>query len=223
MDKKYQGLAQNMVDVQLHRRGIQDRAVLKAMANVPRHRFVPDANPQEAYSDHPLATAQGQTISQPYMVGMMTEQLGVEPGLRILEIGAGSGYQAAVFAYMGAQVVTIERSTLLASRARKVLQELGWTNQVEIIEADGTLGWPPAAPYDRVIVTAGAPHLPKAYRDQLADPGRIVIPIGPLKQQNIVVYDQQGDSWSQKQLIACKFVPLIGQDGWPPDDEPETA
>lgn len=207
-----------MVDQQLRRRGIRDRAVLEAMADVPRHRFVSPENAPNAYEDRPLPTADGQTISQPYMVAMMTELLAVQPGSRILEIGTGSGYQSAVLAHMGAAVVSVERSATLARRARKNLKQLGWSEQVKVVEGDGTLGWPDDAPYDGIIVTAAAPRLPRAYSQQLADGGRIVIPIGDLTQQHIYLFERHGDQWTETPHIACMFVPLIGQDGWSPND-----
>jgi len=207
-------VAQHMVQEQLYRRGVRDQAVLQAMSQVPRHHFVPTASLEEAYSDHPLPTAQGQTISQPYMVAMMTQLLGVEPGMKVLEIGTGSGYQAAVLTVIGAQVITVERSELLAQRASDVLKQLGCSESVQIIQGDGTRGLESGAPYDRVIVTAAAPHLPVALRDQLADIGRIVIPIGDLEQQHIMVFKRHGTHWSKLPNISCRFVPLIGQDGW---------
>lgn len=217
-DDQYRSLAWNMVDRQLRRRGIKAPAVLRAMAEVPRHRFVSQENEADAYSDCPLPTADGQTISQPYMVAIMTELLAVSPGARVLEIGTGSGYQSAVLAHMGASVVSVERSATLAQRARETLDQLGWSGRVKIVEGDGTLGWPPDAPYDGIIVTAGAPQLPQAYCQQLADGGRIVIPIGDLAMQNICLFERRGDQWTETRHIGCKFVPLVGQDGWSEDD-----
>ncbi len=215
MPSTHQSLALNMVDQQLRRRGIDDRAVLAAMGGVPRHRFVPHVTPKKAYSDHALATAEGQTISQPYMVAIMTQLLRIQPGMRVLEIGTGSGYQTAVLACLGARVITIERSQHLAQSARQLLDELGWAPQIQWVQADGTLGWPEEAPYDRILVTAAAPHLPQAYPDQLGDPGRIVIPIGDQQQQHLMTFLREGDQWSKQKGLACKFVPLIGLDGWP--------
>lgn len=217
-DSRYSSLAWNMVDQQLRRRGIRDQAVLRAMVEVPRHRFVSPENALNAYKDCPLPTADGQTISQPYMVAMMTELLAVKPGMRVLEIGTGSGYQTAVLAHMGAIVVSVERSATLAQRARKILNQLGFTEQVKVVEVDGTLGCPENAPYDGIIVTAGAPRLPRSYSEQSADGGRIVIPIGDLDQQNIYLFECHGDRWTESRLIGCKFVPLVGQDGWSPDE-----
>ena len=214
----YRSFAWNMVDQQLRRRGISDPVVLDAMGHVPRHRFVPDTDLKDAYADRALPTTEGQTISQPYMVAMMTERLQVKPGMRVLEIGTGSGYQTAILAQLGASVVTIDQSLTLTQRARHILEELGYADCVTIIEGDGTLGYLSQALYDRVIVTAGAPHLPQAYKDQLADPGCIVIPIGSLHDQKIHVYDRRGDDWTETHDTACRFVPLIGQDGWSRED-----
>ncbi len=185
------------------------------MGRVPRHLFVSHVDPRDAYSDRALPTSQGQTISQPYMVAMMTELLRVTPGLRVLEVGTGSGYQTAVLAHMGAQVVSIERSEELAQQASRAIDEQGWSDRVKIVEGDGTLGWPRGGPYDRVIVTAGAPRLPRAYQEQLADRGRVVIPIGDSETQHIYLFERASDRWVETRSIGCKFVPLVGQDGWP--------
>ena len=217
-DNRYRSLAWNMVDQQLRRRGIRSQAVLKAMAEVPRHQFVPAENALNAYSDRPLPTADGQTISQPYMVALMTELLAVTPGTRVLEVGTGSGYQSAVLAHLGATVISVERSATLAGRARKTIDQLGLSDQVKIVEGDGTLGWPQDGPYDGIIVTAGAPKLPPAYCEQLTDGGRIVIPIGDLAQQYIYLFERHRNRWTETRHIGCKFVPLVGQDGWSADE-----
>ncbi|MEE9211041.1 MAG: methyltransferase domain-containing protein, partial [Phycisphaeraceae bacterium] len=141
--------AERMVRHQLRARGVRDPAVLEAMTQVPRHRFVSEADAADAYADKALPTADGQTISQPYMVAVMTEQLRIEPGVKVLEVGTGSGYQAAILAHMGAQVVSIERSETLARQARDVLGQLGWSDRVRVVVGDGTLGYPQEAPYDR--------------------------------------------------------------------------
>lgn len=205
-----------MIKGQLRARGIRDHAVLTAMAQTPRHLFVPGVAVEEAYGDYPLPTTDGQTISQPYMVALMTTLLGIRPGHRVLEIGTGSGYQSAVLACLGAVVVTIERHQRLAIRAQRVLAELGWTSRISVVQADGTRGWAPAAPYDRVIVTAGAPHVPDAYRHQLADPGRLVIPVGKRNEQRLITISRHGNKWYRREGIACRFVPLVGEHGWEP-------
>lgn len=213
-DKQYATWARSMVDRQLRSRGVRDPLVLEAMAQVPRHRFIPAVDPYEAYSDRALPTSGGQTISQPYMVAMMTELLNISDGKSVLEIGAGSGYQAAVLAHIGARVISIERNAGLAKSAQRMLDELGYGDRVQIIEADGTLGWSDGTPYDGIIVTAGAPHLPKAYQEQLAEGGRIVIPIGDNEEQRIVMFERHGNRLKKYPNIACKFVPLLGKDGW---------
>ncbi len=189
--------------------------MLAAMATVPRHRFVPEHSLELAYSDQPLSTAAGQTISQPYMVAVMTQLLEVRAGQRVLEIGTGSGYQTAVLAQLTAHVVSIERVRELAHRSRRVLMDLGYSDRVELHEGDGTLGWPDAAPYDRILVTAAAPQLPDALRHQLTDPGRIVIPIGDFDHQRLTVVDHRNGRWSCQTRTGCKFVPLIGHAAWP--------
>lgn len=204
----------NMVAQQLRPRGIHDPAVLRAMAQVPRHLFVPRASVEDAYGDHALPTAEGQTISQPYMVALMTQLLQVEAGARVLEIGTGSGYQAAILAHLGARVVSVERSRWLGHDAQRVLERLGFDANIVFVVGDGTLGYPPGAPYDRIIVTAGAPYLPQALADQLGPRGRIVIPVGDRDEQQLMVYIREGDKFREEGSVACRFVPLIGKDGW---------
>ena len=203
-----------MVDRQLRRRGVTDEATLEAMLQVPRHRFVSGINARFAYADKALPTADGQTISQPYMVALMTELLGVERGYRVLEIGTGSGYQTAILAHIGADVVSVERSTPLAAAAEQRLESLGCSEQVRIVVGDGTRGRQEEAPYDRILVTAAAPRVPAAYREQLVDGGRIVIPLGDRDVQRLTVLDRHGEQWTRTQSTACRFVPLVGVDGW---------
>lgn len=210
--------ADRMVRFQLAARGILSPAVLDAMRAVPRHLFVPDVTIERAYSDHALPTTAGQTISQPYVVARMTELLSVQPGMRVLEVGTGSGYQTAILAHMGVSVVTIERTPELMDRARRVLAEVCSSipggRDIRMLLADGTQGYPDGAPYDRILVTAAAPHVPDAYHQQLADPGRIVIPLGDLHGQTLTVIDRRGDQFTHTDDIACRFVPLVGEDGW---------
>ena len=204
-----------MIDEHLRGRGIRDRHVLDVMSTVPRHQFVPDVDPATAYTDRALPTVEGQTISQPYMVALMTEMLEVDMGMKVLEIGTGSGYQTAILLALGATVVTIERSESLARRAQGILEELALSdNRLTILVGDGTRGCPNHAPYDRILVTAGASHLPQAYREQLADAGRIVIPIGDRHGQYLMLLERHGQQFRHSRAIACRFVPLIGLDGW---------
>lgn len=203
-----------MIDKDLRGRGIQDQRVLHAMATVPRHRFVRHIDYHRAYEDCALPTTDGQTISQPYMVAAMTELLDVHEGHRVLEIGTGSGYQTAILAELGATIWTMESHDDLADHARKMLTDLGYADAVHCHVGDGTLGYPPASPFNRIIVTAGAPRLPQALRDQCTDPGRIVIPLGTRLQQHLFTCDFIGGRWVETQHFPCRFVPLIGQDGW---------
>ena len=211
----YEEHARGMVEKQLRHRGVVDAAVLSAMEGMPRHRFVPELDPKRAYADQALPTAEGQTISQPYIVALMSEMLDVRPKARVLEIGTGSGYQTAILAELGASVVSIERREFLARFASRLLEGLGYGDRVEIHTGDGTQGHPPGAPYDRILVTAAAPHLPGALREQLVDGGRIVIPLGERHHQRLVRFDRDGDHWHRQEGTACRFVSLIGDDAWP--------
>jgi len=203
-----------MVETQLVARGLRDARVLDAMRRVPRHRFVPAELEPEAYEDRPLAIGEGQTISQPLIVAMMTVSLKVQNEHRVLEIGTGSGYQAAVLAQLAGHVTTIERHESLAVSARRLLAELDIRN-VTVLVGDGTVGVPDGAPYDRILVTAGAPAVPAALQNQLADGGRLLIPIGPPSLQYLTAVDRQGEAFETKSGSPCIFVPLIGQQGWP--------
>ncbi len=215
MSEDFKVKASQMIDQQLRLRGLHDEAVLEAMASVPRHRFVPDRCHAEAYADRALPNAEGQTISQPYIVALMTELLNAAAGMRVLEIGTGSGYQTAVLVALGADVVTIERSERLSASATRILSDLGYADSVSFRVGDGTLGCADEAPYDRILVTAAAPHVPGAYRDQLVDAGRIVIPLGDRRSdQALFVIERRGSTWDRKRSIGCVFVPLIGRDGW---------
>ena len=203
-----------MVARQLRGRGIRDERVLEVMGAVPREAFVSAAERRHAYADEALPIDAGQTISQPFMVARMTELLEVEPGDRILEIGTGSGYQAAVLARLGARVTSLERQAVLAPTARARIGDLGLGELVEIRVADGSLGDPAGAPWDGIIVTAAAPAIPDALREQLADGGHLVIPVGPRDRQILMVVTRQGQDWSEKPDGACVFVPLIGAGGF---------
>jgi len=204
-----------MVSHQLVPRGLTDPAVLDAMGAVPRERFVLPGDTDSAYADHPLPIGAGQTISQPYIVGLMAEAIAPAPGQRVLEIGTGSGYAAAVLARIVDSVVTIERFADLAGRAAATLADLGIDN-VEVHTGDGTLGWPAGAPYDGIVVTAGGPEVPPALLDQLAIGGRLVVPVGPsLNLQALVLVHRTGpDLFERDDLGAVAFVPLVGEQGW---------
>ena len=203
-----------MVAQQLERRGIRDKRVLEAMASVPREVFVPGVPASLAYDDRALPIDAGQTISQPYMVARMSELLEVEPGDHVLEIGTGSGYQAAVLTRLGAHVTTIERHADLADTARERLAELG-IRDVDLRVGDGSQGAPDDAPWDGIIVTAAAPAIPDALREQLAVGARLVIPVGPRYQQDLIVVERRGPTdWQEWSDGAVIFVPLVGEGGW---------
>ena len=210
----YHRARQRMVQRDLRRRGIDDARVLDAMASLPRHVFVPLADRAHAYEDRALPLEVGQTISQPYMVACMTQALRLRSGDRVLEVGTGSGYQTAVLALLAAEVFTVERIGDLQGAAREVLDDLGIAN-VRYRIGDGTLGWPEHAPYDRILVTAGAPDVPGPLRAQLsADGGRIVIPVGEPDLQELLAITRTGDQWTTESLLGCRFVPLVGDEGW---------
>jgi protein-L-isoaspartate(D-aspartate) O-methyltransferase len=202
-----------MVQEQIQARGIKDQLVLEAMRRVPRHRFVDDSLQGQAYNDYPLPIFGGQTISQPYMVALMTECLGLKGGEKILEVGTGSGYQAAVLAELAGKVYSIEREPYLARMARRVLSELKYENVIIKI-GDGTLGWREFAPYDGIIVTAGSPVVPKPLQEQLKDGGRLVIPVGSSAFQNLICIEKTGSKIKSREVCGCTFVPLIGNHGW---------
>jgi protein-L-isoaspartate(D-aspartate) O-methyltransferase len=203
----------HMVERQIAARGVRDPRVLEALGDVPRHLFVPADQRPYAYEDRALPIASGQTISQPYIVAIMTELLEPQPHHRVLEIGTGSGYQTAVLSRLSKQVITIERHPELARMAEQVFGLLGLSN-VDIRVGDGTEGLPEEAPFDRILVTAGAPSIPESLKAQLADPGRLVLPVGPSGYQHLTVIDRLGNSFEQQEREACVFVPLIGRHGW---------
>jgi len=203
-----------MVEKQLIGRGIRDRRVIDAMQKIPRHLFVEEAMAAQAYNDNPLPIGERQTISQPYMVALMTELLELKGKERVLEIGTGSGYQAAVLAVLADRVYTMERIRPLAMRARKVLDSLGLLN-VNIKIDDGTCGWEEEAPFDAIIVTAGAPDIPEALVKQLAPGGRMVLPVGDQFSQTLVrLVKGEDGALSMEQSVGCRFVKLIGKQGW---------
>ena len=200
-----------MVSSQLERRGIHDERLLQAMRDVPRHAFVPAARRAEAYGDHPLPISEEQTISQPYMVALMIQCLRLEGREAVLEIGTGSGYQAAVLSRIAAQVYTVECFPSLAANACLVIQRLGYRN-VRVAQADGCRGFAEGAPYQGIIVAAAAPFVPASLQAQLADGGRLVIPVGGIKEQRLTILTRKGDAFDEEKSVGCRFVPLLGAD-----------
>ena len=206
---------QTMVDRHIKPRGIDDPQVLAALLKVPRHLFVEDALRGQAYGDYSLPIGDKQTISQPYIVALMTAALQLKKDDRVLEIGTGSGYQTAVLAQLVSRIFSIERLPLLARRARKILDSISCAH-VQIRVGDGTLGWPEEAPFDAIIVTAGAPKVVEVYCRQLAPGGRLVIPVGGAGGQQLRRITRiTAEEYREEDLVDCRFVPLIGSGGWP--------
>lgn len=217
MMNDYSVARRKMVDEQIIRRGVTDPRVIEAMLRVPRHKFVEDALASQAYSDFPLPIGAKQTISQPFMVAMMSESLQLCGDEKVLEVGTGSGYQAAVLALLADRVFSLERIPELARRARRILDSNGFT-KVNIRLTDGTYGWEDQAPFDAIMVTAGAPSVPRTYLDQLAVGGRLVIPVGDRLGQVLMRYTRESeDDFKEERLLNCRFVPLIGNHGWKDD------
>ncbi len=213
---RYKRQRVRMVDSQIRARGITDERVIKAMEKVPRHLFVEEALWDQAYNDNPLPIGENQTISQPYMVALMTEALQLKGPEKVLEIGTGSGYQTAVLAELADQVFSIERIAFLASRARKILDSLKYFN-VAIRVGDGSYGWKEESPFDGIIVTAGAPDIPRTMVEQLSVGGRLVIPVGNRYAQNLMRITRLSENLNdlrEEDLGACRFVSLIGEYGW---------
>ncbi len=214
---EFAGQREVMVREQIERRGISDPRVLDALRAVPRHRFVPSDQRNWAYADGALPIDMEQTISQPYIVALMTELMELKGGETVLEVGTGSGYQAAVLAQIAAQVHSIERHGPLAQSAREVLASLGIDN-IQVHTGDGTLGLPDFAPYQAIIVTAAAPKAPPSLLDQLADGGRLVIPVGGKHSQRLRVWRRNGTKFEKTTITAVVFVPLLGDEGWSEKD-----
>jgi protein-L-isoaspartate(D-aspartate) O-methyltransferase len=202
-----------MVEEQIIERGIKDPRVIAAMKKVPRHLFVEEALQSQAYNDRPLPIGEKQTISQPYMVALMTEAMELKGKERVLEIGSGSGYQTAILAEMAGEVFSVERIRWLAIRARKLLYDLGYFN-VEIKIFDGTYGWAEKGPFDTIIVTAGSPDIPQPFYDQLSMGGRLVIPVGNSDVQDLFRITKTEEGMKKEDLGGCRFVKLIGRYGW---------
>lgn len=203
----------HMVQYQLVNRGIHDKRVLKAMLEVPRHLFVPEAYRHAAYDDCPLPIGEGQTISQPYMVAIMTQCLELKGKEKVLEIGTGSGYQAAILSRLANHIYTVERHAALASRAKAILHQAGYDN-IDVIVGDGSPGLPDNAPFQGIIVTACAPHAPKSLLDQLEMGGRLIIPMGNPYNQVLHQIVKREKGAEDRNVLECAFVPLIGEEGW---------
>ena len=204
-----------MVKLQIENRDVRDARVLEVMRRVPRHLFVPPGGRSVAYEDHPVSIGQGQTISQPYMVAFMTQALELRGGERVLEVGTGSGYQTAILAELCRAVFTIERIPELAAAAESALAALGYAN-ISLRVGDGSEGWPEHAPFDGILVAAAAPSIPPRLREQLADNGIMVIPVGDWhRTQEILVARRTGGTVTVERSIGCRFVPLIGAGGFP--------
>lgn len=211
--KEYLRQRTEMIEKQLRRRGIGDAAVLAAMIAVPRHDFVPKELCSRAYEDVPLPIGGGQTISQPYIVAAMTAALRLQPADRVLEIGTGCGYQAAVLSCLAREVFSIERRPELASSAAAKLAQLGYAN-AHVHCGDGTLGLPELAPFDAILVAAAAPAVPKPLLGQLVEGGRLILPVGDTEHQELQLIEKRGDAFPTKMLEGCRFVPLVGYHGW---------
>jgi protein-L-isoaspartate(D-aspartate) O-methyltransferase len=206
-----------MVETQIRKRGVSSARVLQAMTCVPRHEFVPEKYRELAYADKPLPIGEGQTISQPYMVAAMTEALELTGSERVLEIGTGSGYQAAVLSLLAHEIISVESRTPLALAAQERLTSLGYTN-VHVHNGDGSAGFPDAAPYDAILVTAGAPSIPQVFITQLREGGRIVIPVGDVENQKLMQAKLESGTLKSRALFDCRFVPLLGRYAWRDSD-----
>lgn len=198
----------------LEAQGIADKKVLEVMHRIPRHLFIANSLWDHAYADHPVPIDQGQTISQPYIVALMTQSLQLQKSDRVLEIGTGSGYQTAILAELATHVYTIERWQELADKAQRLLTSAGYVN-ISFRVGDGTLGWLEEAPFEKILVTAAAPEVPAALVEQLAEGGRLVIPVGGRQLQTLVAFTKEEGEMRREELCACSFLPLIGKEGWP--------
>lgn len=209
----YEVLRKRMVEEQLIPRGIKNEKVLEAFYKVERHKFVPENVRESAYVDFPVLIGEGQTISQPYIVALMTECLALTGKEKILEIGTGSGYQTAILAELAKEVYSVERFVSLSKRTQEVLCELGYSS-IRIKVGDGTLGWPEFAPFDRIIVTAATPRVPEPLSEQLKEEGKLVLPLGESFSQVLTVIEKKKTGLEPKEVCGCVFVPLVGKYGW---------
>lgn len=214
MIRDFREARHEMVERQLRRRGIRDQRVLDAMNEIPREEFVPEDAAPDAYRDDPIQIGYGQTISQPYMTALMAELLELEGNENVLEVGAGSGYAAALLGALTATVVTVELVPALAKAARANLTRTGRDANILVIAGDGSLGYKQLAPYDAISVAAGAPEIPQALLDQLNDPGRLVIPVGERSDQDLRILWKRDGKIESRSATACRFVPLRGEEGW---------
>ncbi len=210
----FRGARRRLIE-QLQEKGIKDLALLRAIDTVPRHLFVPASTRHRAYEDAALPIGSGQTISQPYVHARAVELLELTGKERVLEIGTGSAYQTALLAELASQVFSVERMAALLDRARSLLQELEVRN-VSLLLGDGTLGWRDFSPFDAIVVGAGAPHVPPALAEQLAEGGRLLLPIGGRDEQTLAVFTKRGEGLERRDITPVRFVPLIGAGGWPP-------
>lgn len=207
---EYISLRKAMVEKQIHARGIEDQKVLTAMSNVARHHFVPERLKTKAYADSPLPIGEGQTISQPYIVALMSAELGLDGSERVLEIGTGSGYQAAVLSHLAASVYSMEIKPKLYEKAMRVLKKQGYTN-IKTVQGDGYFGWPEKAPFDDIMITAAVNHIPPPLLDQLKEGGHLILPLGnPFGYQNLVLVTKKKNDYTVKQITGVLFVPLSG-------------
>jgi protein-L-isoaspartate(D-aspartate) O-methyltransferase len=209
----FKTLREKMVEYQLIPRGINDHLVLGALRKTERHKFIPEEFLGSAYGDHPLPIGDGQTISQPFIVALMTESLGLTGKEKVLEIGTGSGYQTAILAELAKNVYSVERVPALGEHAARILTALGYKN-INIAVRDGSLGWPEYAPYDAIMVTASCPAKPVTLLEQLSEGGKLVVPIGAAFGQILTLFVKKNDSIVSSELCGCMFVPLIGREGW---------
>lgn len=209
----YETLRKRMVEEQLIPRGIKDPRVLNAFYKIERHKFIPENLRNTAYADFPLPIGESQTISQPYIVALMTEYLGLTGREKVLEIGTGSGYQTAILAELAGEVYSIERFEFLAKKAQTFLGELGYKN-IKIRVGDGTMGWEEARPFDRIIITAASPKVPLPLLDQLADNGKLILPLGESFSQVLTLVEKKDGKLKSIDICGCVFVPLIGKHGW---------